>query len=580
MQLEDPRPRPFSLWPVIRRYRLDRFKSDLVAALSVAFLALPQAIAYALLAGLPLISGLLAAIFGTIFTASFGASKYLIAGPSTSIAILIQTTIASTLAIYYPNALDAEKTALTFHILTHIVLIVGVIHIASSYFNVAKLLQFVSKPVILGYFVGVCLAIITSQLFTFWGIEKNYQESITLYRLVYFFSHLHQLDILQTIISSSSLFLFFVLKRYLPKLPYALIMIILISSICYLINSIYPDKAFFLGDVRGLFRLQFTFPFLDFKLLGIILPSACAISLLALLEVFSISRAISSKSGSYSPVNQEVFGSGISNLLLCFFHGAMPSSGSVSRSNMNYLVGARTRFSAIFSGFFVAILIALFSPVVSYISLGAISALLIASSFTMIEKRQIKLCLRATKVDALVFIVTFCSAVIFTLQVAFYIGIILSIITYLGRASIPHFVEYAFNRAGRLTVLTTKKSAKRHVRIIGIGGELFFGVVDLLQRVIQDISKNPYVKVIVLRLNGVYHADASLCLALLHLHEFLEKRGRVLVISGISPEVWKVIFQSHIVEKIGKQNFFLAEEAEPQLSTWKACLRAQEIIEK
>lgn len=580
MHIGDPRPKPFSLAPVIKSYKAKLFKADLLAAVSVALLSLPQAIAYAILAGLPIESGVLAAIFGTIFTAAFGKSPHLVAGPSTAVAILLQTTISSTLAIYYPNAQEEEKLALTFHILTHIVFFVGVFHLISSYCNVAKILQFVSKPVILGYFGGVCLAIVTSQLDTFFGLTESIPRGVTLTRLIYFFTHLHTVDSLQLVMSVLSLIILFSVRKFFPKWPSAFVMVTFISLLLYVLEPLFPYKPAVLGSLGKGFGFDIAFPFFDFQLMGIIFPSAAAIAILSLLEVFSISRNLSSKSGVYSTINQEIFGSGMGNLLLSFLHGSMPTSASTTRSMLNYLGGARTRFAAIFSGVFVAILIFLFTDLVSYLSMSAIAALLIGSSLSLIQKHQISLCIRTTKADAAVFSATFLSSIFFSLDVAFYIGIILSIATYLGRSSIPHFVEYAFNRAGRLTIVTSKKSAKRHVRIIGIGGELFFGVVDLLQLTIQAIGRNPYVKVIVLRLNGVYHADASICLAILHLHQFLQNRGKHLVISGISPEVWPILFHSHIVDKMGKENFFLAEEQEPQLSTWKACLRAQEIIEE
>ncbi len=579
MYVGDPRPKPFSLGPVIKSYKLKQCKADLLAAVSVALLSLPQAIAYAILAGLPIESGILSAIFGTIFTASFGKSPHLVAGPSTAVSILLQTTISSTLSIYYPNAQEAEKLALSFHILTHIVFFVALFHIVCSYLNVAKILQFVSKPVILGYFSGVCLAIITSQLGTFFGLGENPQGGVTLTKLLSFFTLLHQVDTIQLVISLISLISLFLIRKYFPKLPSAFVMVTLISLFVYFLAPIFPSEPEMLGSLEKRYIFDLAFPFFDFQLMGIIFPSAAAISILSLLEVFSISRALSSKSGIYSTINQEIYGSGVSNLFLSFLHGAMPTSASTTRSVLNYEAGAKTRFSAIFSGIFVAVFVFLLSDLVSYLSMSAIAALLIGSSLSLIQKHQISLCIRTTKADAAVFLATFLSSIFFSLDVAFYIGIILSIGTYLGRSSVPHFVEYAFNRAGRLTIVTSKKSAKRHVRIIGIGGELFFGVVDLLQLTIQAIGRNPFVKVIVLRLNGVYHADASICLAILHLHEYLQQRGKQLVISGISPEVWPILFHSHIVEKMGKENFFLAEEQEPQLSTWKACLRAQEIIE-
>ena len=156
----------------LKSYDLPTFKSDFFAALAVALLTIPQSIAYSLLAGLPPSAGLFSAIFGTIFTGALGSSKHLVSGPSTGVAILIQSVISDTMATLYPSVLGDERDFLVLSILTHIVLMMGIVQLLFAFFHLGKMLQFVSHSVVLGYFSGVVAAVFVNQMYYFTGISS------------------------------------------------------------------------------------------------------------------------------------------------------------------------------------------------------------------------------------------------------------------------------------------------------------------------------------------------------------------------------------------------------------------------
>ena len=165
------------------------------------------------------------------------------------------------------------------------------------------------------------------------------------------------------------------------------------------------------------------------------------------------------------------------------------------------------------------------------------------------------------------------------MDIAFFIGIVISIVTYLNKSATPHLVEYAFNAKGRLVIVSAKENVHRQVRIIGIGGDLYFAAADVFQSTLQEVAEDPNVQVIVLRLNNVHHMDASMCLAILHLNEILRSTDRHLVITGITEEVWYVFHRSRLVKDLGFDNLYFTDESNPQFSTWKGALRAQELIQ-
>ncbi len=579
-----PRHRAISFAPFLgecREYTVSYLGRDLWASLAVALMAIPQSIAYSLLAGLPPTAGIFSAIFGTIFAAAFGSSRHLVSGPSTGTAILIQTSIAEILNAYYETAIGAEKERIVLHILTQIVVIVGIIQILAAFFNVAKLLQFVSRPVVLGYFAGITVAIIATQLFYFTGISLSKETGLVLFKVGFFFSHLLQLQwptLLMGILSFGFLILF---RRVAKNLPDALLMLVIASVAAYGVSYFFPNITFLrfgtYASVEGPIP-SLTLPLLDFSLLNKVFPAAVAISFLAILEAFSVSRDFAAKSGHHVQVNQDVFGLGIANAALSFVYGALPASGSATRTTLSYRMQAKTRLAAVLSGLFTGIIIFFFWPFVQYIPLAALAALLIATVPMLVNWKEIRLCFHATREDASVFLITFISCLIFSLDIAFFIGIVISIATYLRKSSTPHLVEYAFNSKGRLMIVSPKEDIHRKVRIIGISGELYFASADFFQNALQSVAEDPKTLAIVLRLNNIYHMDASMCLAILRLFNQLQSSGRYLVISGLTEEVWHVFHRAGLVKQIGLDNLYFTDETNPQFSTWKACLKAQELI--
>lgn len=579
-----PRPRAISFAPFLeecRGYSFSYLKDDLWAALAVALMTIPQSIAYSLLAGLPPTAGIFSAIFGTIFAAALGSSRHLISGPSTGTAILIQTSIAEILNTYYESATGLEREAIVLHILTQIVIIMGVIQIAAAFFNVSKLLQFVSRPVVLGYFAGIIVAIIVTQLFYFTGITPEKQVESVLLKIWLLFSNLFLIKWPALLIGLLSLTVLIILRKFAKNLPDALLMLIFASLAAYGLNFLPADSAVLR---LGSFEMarepmpELTLPLIDFSLLNKVFPAAVAISLLAILEVFSVSRNFAAKSGHQIRANQDIFGLGVANALLSFLYGALPASGSATRTSLSYRMQSKTRLAAIMSGLFTGVIIFFCWPLVQHIPLAALAALLMATVPTLMNWKEIRLCFRATREDAWVFFITFISCLIFSLDIAFFIGIVISIATYLRKSSTPHLVEYAFNSKGRLIIVSPKEDLHRKVRIIGISGELYFASADIFQSALQAVAEDPKTLAIVLRLNNIYHMDASMCLAILRLYETLGASGRYLVISGLTEEVWHVFHRAGLVKQIGLDNLYFTDESNPQFSTWKACLRAQELV--
>lgn len=580
------RSRSITLAPFLREwadYRWTSFREDALAALAVALLTVPQSIAYSLLAGLPPTAGLFSAIFGTIFTSVFGSSRQLVSGPSTGVAILIQTSIADVLYNYFEHVTGPARDALVLNLLIQIILIMGLLQIGAAFVNVAKLLQFVSRSVMLGYFAGITVAIIVAQLFYFFGVPHVGGDEPILFKAWHFVTHILEANGAAVVVGVVSLATLLLFRHKLKNWPDALFALVVASLLADAMKAweIGPQVTT-LGDLNLSAQPipEFTIPWIDLKVINKIFPAALALSLLAILEVFSISRNFAYRTGQQINVNQDVFGLGLANLFLSWLVGTLPCSGSATRTALNYRMNGRSRVSPLLSGLLTAVMIYFCWPLVRHIPLAALAALLIATVPTLTNFQEVKLSFRATREDAWVFLLTFLSCLIFNLDIAFFIGIAISIATYLKKSSEPQLVEYAFNSKGRLMVVSPKEEVHRKVRIIGLGGELYFAAADVFQTAMAFLSEDPHVEAIVLRLNNVHHMDASMCLAIMRFCETLRSQKRHLLISGLTEEVWHVFHRAGLVKQIGLDNLYFTDESNPQFSTWKACLRAQELIHR
>ncbi len=581
------------------RYSWLALRSDLLAGLAVSMLTLPQALAFSLVAGLPVSTGLYAVIFSAIIVALFGCSRHLIVGPSNAIAILIQGGIASVLFTFYRDVTGPVRDELVMQMLTQLMLLVGLIQMGAAFLKLGRLTHFVSHTVTVGYVSGVAIALVVTQLFPVLGMEVPSNISSLYEKAVYIVTHLEAMHMPTAAIGISSFILLMILKRIDRKMPSGAIMLGIVAGIAYLSNyfyhylqangynffdwglieSVMKDVAV-VGDTRGDgFIPSLRLPYFDAGILSHLLPVAFAIALLSVMEATSSTKSIAASSGQHLSTNQEIFGLGLGNFFSAFI-GALPVSGSTSRSIINYESGAKTRLAAVFNSFFVYLLIVVFGFLISHIPVTAFAALLVASSASIVNFRQLFLCLKATRSDCLVLVLTLASCLFLSLDIAFYIGVAMSITLYLKKAAVPQLVELAVDDAGVLHAIDQHKQPQpRKIRFIKVEGELFFGAADLFQNALKSIAEDDTTtRVIILQLKNARDIDATACLALQQLHDYLANSGRYLIGCGITHQIWDVLSDSGMIDILGKNNLFIFDDRHPQISVQRAFLRANDLL--
>ena len=315
---------------------------------------------------------------------------------------------------------------------------------------------------------------------------------------------------------------------------------------------------------------------------------AFAIAFLASLENTVMSKSLASRSGGQTDVNQDMLSVGMANIATSLV-AAMPASGSLTRSALNYESHSKSRLSSIFCG--ILCLLGFFAlvklPIVENIPKTSLAALVIGIAISLFNWKNIRICLRSTPDDALVIITTFAATLLTRLDYAIFIGVGLSITLFLRKASKPHLVEYEMSDDGDLRELNKKdKRQIPSISIVHVEGDLFFGAADLFRTQVQQTIANENLKVIILRLKNARHLDATSVLALDDLIKHTRKKGVHVLISGATREVYEVLKKSGVLETLqagcdrtqGETNLFMYFSENPNISTRDALIRAQELL--
>ncbi len=575
---------PLPIREPLRRYNTKKLRYDFRAALNIALLALPQGMAYAAIAELPIYYGILCSAICAMVSPFFASSRYTILGPTNATAFMVFSFFA---------AAQGGLTKSPVEYMPLLVMMVGILSIFGAIFKVADLLQYVSRSVLVGYITGAAILILTNQMKHVLGIAQPMSEGAsanTFFSIVEKMSSLWQSYQWQpALLGIGTLLLYLILQKKMASLPNFAISLALSAFTGWILkNNVESFTSLSTFNPLHLSSLKPVLPDFNYGDISSLMGVAFAIAFLCSLENTVMSKSLASRSGERTDVNQDMFSVGVSNVATALF-AAMPASGSLTRSALNYESQAKTRFSSIFcgllciAGFYAMVKL----PIVENIPKASLAALVVGIAISLINWKNIRICLRSTSDDALVIITTFMATLLTRLDYAIFIGVALSITLFLRKASKPHLVEYEINDQGSLQEVESKEKRQLpSISIVHVEGDLFFGAADLFLTQIQRTIADDNLKCIILRLKNARHLDATSVLALDELIKDTRKQGVHVLISGATREVYEVLKKSGVLDTLqqgcvrsqGQTNLFMYFRNNPNISTRDALIRAQELI--
>jgi sulfate permease, SulP family len=555
--------------------RWSRARRDLIAGLTVAAIAVPQAMAYALIAGVDPQYGLYSAIVMASVASLFGSSPLLINGPTNAISIAVFSALA-------PVEPEHRVEAMLL-----LAVLVGLIQMAIALFKFGDLTRYISESVVLGFMAGAGLLIALSQIEHLFGLHRRgVGEQHFLHRLWLTITDGGPMNPRALILGGLTVVLVLLLRRltrryHLPRLDMltALVLVALLSLACGWsepgtdgkttvalvppVPSRLPEvqlPPFHLDWAKGMFG------------------SASAVALLGLLEALTIAKSLAVRTRTTLDYNRQCFAEGIANFTGGFFQ-CLPGSGSLTRSTINFQAGACSRWSGVVSALAVALVVVVLAPLARYIPLSALAGILVVTAAGLVDWPRLLYAMRASRFDAGLVLTTAFVAVFISVEYSILAGMLLSMVLYIPRA--------ARLRATELTVdslrvvrdrLPTDPPCSRLV-LFDLEGELFFGAAPDLDRCLSALIERAEAgaRLFVLRIKRTRNPDV-VCME--HLERFLKEmhsRKRTVLLCGVREEFARVMQNLRFDDWLPADCVFPEVNGEDS-STLRAVRRAYELL--
>lgn len=419
----------FPLFSSLKSYGINDFKKDAIAGTTVGVVLIPQAIAYAYLAGLPPIFGLYSSLLPLIIYALLGTSRHLSIGPVAITSILISTGLTQLATPFTPHFVELALL-LGF--------MVGVIQILLGIFKVGFLVNIISQPVISGLISAAAVVIIISQLKSGFGIEIPALDSV-FQSVNYFFFHLNESNPITIAICVFSILVLLVFKRLPTNFPIAIILIIGFIALSYFMDLQSLNVAV-VGEIpEGLPSLYF--PKLEWGVIKSLLPSVFTLTIIGYIGSYGIAKSFQMKHRNYEvDSNKEFIALGFAKIIGTFFQGNL-ASGSYSRSAINEDAGAKTQISSFFTVVLVLATLLFLTSYLYFLPKAVLAAIILVSVLSLIKVKEAMTYLKVKIDDFAIMLVTFIVSLIFTIEVGILSGVMLSFILLQYRSAKPHVAE-------------------------------------------------------------------------------------------------------------------------------------------
>lgn len=538
---------PFLRWGYM--INKENLRADFMAGLTGAVIVLPQGVAFAMIAGLPPVYGLYSAMVPAIVAALFGSSRHLISGPTTAISIVVFASVSKFATPGTPEFIEMALT-LTF--------LAGVYQLALGLGRMGTLVNFVSHSVVVGFTAGAALLIATSQLKHFFGVKIPAGESF-LHTWLDLLAQIGNINVYALLISVTSLAIGIGFMIYKPRWP-GLLFAMVIGSILALIVGAGAHQIHLVGEIeRSLPPLSVPdFSFSSIKKLG---SAALAVAMLGLVEAVSIARSVALKSGQHIDGNQEFIGQGLANITGSFF-SSYASSGSFTRSGINYTAGARTPMAAIFAALLLAAIVLLVAPLAAYLPIPAMAGILLIVAWRLIDFHHIHNIIQVSRSETLVLATTFFATLFVELEFAIYVGVMLSLIMYLMRTARPHIKSTIPDPASdkRKMVASSLSAECPQLKVVQVEGSLFFGAVDHVQKALRNFTEqNPEQKHLLLVGGGINFIDIAGAELILQESDRRKKAGGGFYVVKINESVCSILKRGDYLKRFGAENVFLSK---------------------
>jgi len=528
-------------------YSVTKLSSDIVAGSTVAIIALPLAMAFAIASGVSPEKGLFTAVVAGLIISLFGGSRYQIGGPTGAFVVVLY-------AVILKHGYDGLVIA-TF--------LAGIMLFFMGVFKLGNIIKYIPYPVTVGFTTGIALIIFSSQIKDFFGlpIAKMPAEFVDQWKL--YSTELLHVNYYAMAIGVVSMALLLKLRHRFPHIPAPIIVIILSALAVYLFKL--PVET--IGSKFGALPSTLPYPSMpafSLEKVRAVFPDAMTIALLGAIESLLSCVVADGMTGDRHHSNKELMAQGVANMTSVLF-GGIAATGAIARTATNIKAGAYSPVSGVIHALMLLVFMFLFSKLIVLIPLATLAAILIVVAWNMSEFHHFKaIALKSERNDMVVLLMTFFLTVLIDLNTGVQTGIMLAGLLFIKRMIDVTGIVDTKNTIGMPldeddepiemddANAISKKIVPKDVEVYEIDGPFFFGVADRLKNVLGEVSNPP--KVFILRMRHVPMIDATGLHALEEFFDLCQSNGTILVLSGVNEHIKLKIRRLGFEKKIGLEN--------------------------
>ena len=523
---------PFLAWP---RLTLPLLKGELLAGVTVGLMMIPQAVAYAAVAGMPLVTGIYAALLPALVAALWSSSSRLSVGPTALTALMVSSALTG---LATPGSAEWVNLAVWLALLT------GLAQMLLGFARFGWLLNIISSPVLMGFTQAAALLILTSQLPALLGFKGHFYDMAT--HAWAQLSHLQapSFHYSAAVFGLISLVFLLMAKRFVPRLPAVVLLMLGASLISYLLGFESNGGAVVGALPAGLPSLYVP-TMLSLDTFNHLLLPVLVITLVSFIETASSAKVESQQGGQQWNQNQDLIGQGLAKIA-SGLSGAFPTSSSFSRSALNLYAGAKTAWANVMGVIVVMLALLFLTPVLHHVPQSVLAAVVVAALYSLFTPTYFVRLWRVSKMETISALATFVVTVLSAPRL--YWGIITGLLMGLGHFLYlrlhPRIIEVGLHSDGSLRDrhLWHLPALGHNLYALRMDAELDFASASEFERaILAHLGNHPNTQHVCLFAQPINRIDATGLEVFSQVRRMLLARGITLHISGIKLPVERIL---------------------------------------
>ena len=515
---------------------------DLLAGVIVGIVALPLAIAFGIASGATPEAGILTAIVAGFIISFFGGSKVQIGGPTGAFIVIVYGIIQD----YGMSGL-----AIATFMAGAFLILMGILHLGT-------IIKYIPYPIVVGFTSGIALTIFATQIKDLFGLQRESVPAGFLDKWAVYFQHFDTVSWWSLLVGVGSILIIVFTPKISRKIPGSLVAIIIMTIICLILRGVGVEGIETIGDRFSISTElpQAEVPKINWDSIRRLAQPAIVIAMLGAIESLLSAAVADGVIGDRHDSNQELVAQGIANMVSPLI-GGIPATGAIARTMTNINNGGRTPIAGIAHAIVLALIYLFLMPLVKFIPMACLAGILVVVSYNMSEWRSFKAILKNPKSDIIVLLVTFFLTVIFDLTVAIEVGVLIACLLCMKRMAETTNVSVLSDEIdpiadsdvqGNLDHLIIPEG----VKVYEINGPYFFGIGNKFEEMMSDMGGRAKVRII--RMRKVPFIDSTGVHNLSNMCRMCSQMGVKVVLSGVNPQVMKVIEDAGMDDIVGKEN--------------------------